>query len=241
MTLRPLLIAVLLAGAAQAHDIITTPITWSREISRIVYARCASCHHEGGRAFSLMTYKDARPWAVAIRDEVLRRSMPPWGAIKGFGDFRNDQGLTPEEFELIVSWSDGGVPEGEPADLPASLPKFDAPPIPDSMPGEIVASGDLQLTRVFTLGGLVPRKVPAKVSFQMTAELPDGSILPLLWLENYKPAFGHPFILRTDLELPARTVIRGIPPGASVALLPHVPLPEPPPPVNMEDHSAHTN
>jgi len=45
------LIAVLVAGAAQAHDIITTPITWSREISRIIYARCASCHREGGRRF----------------------------------------------------------------------------------------------------------------------------------------------------------------------------------------------
>ena len=87
MALRPFLMAVLLAGAMQAHDLITTPITWSREISRIVYARCASCHHEGGRAFSLMTFKDARPWTVAIREEVLRRTMPSWGAIKGYGDF----------------------------------------------------------------------------------------------------------------------------------------------------------
>jgi len=241
MALRPFLMAVLLAGAMQAHDIITTPITWSREISRIVYARCASCHHEGGQAFSLMTFKDARPWTVAIREEVLRRTMPPWGAIKGYGDFRNDQGLTPEEFELIVRWSEGGTPEGEPTDLPTTLPKFDAAPIPDSMPGEIVASGDLQLTRTFTLGGLVPRQVPANAAFKMWAELPDGSIQPLLWLENYKPEFKHPFILRTDLDLPARTVIRGVPPGASVALLPHVPLPEPPAPATMDDHSAHTN
>lgn len=225
---RPLFAGVLLlAGIASAHDIITTPITWSREISRIVYARCAGCHREGGRAFPLMTYKEARPWAVAIREEVLRRNMPPWGAIKGFGDFRNDQGLTPEEMELIVSWSEGGVPEGEAADLPAP-PKFDTPPLPDSMEGEIVASGDLQLTRAFTLGGLAPRDVPNKASFQMVAELPDGSIQPLLWLQNYKKEFGHPFIFRKDLDLPARTVIRGIPPGASVALLPHVP--EPPAP-----------
>jgi len=118
------------------------------------------------------------------------------------------------------------------------MPKFEAPPVPDSMPGEIVASGDLQLTRDFTLGGLVPRQVPANASFQMVAELPDGSVQPLLWLQNYKPEFGHPFILRKDLELPARTVIRGIPPGASVALLPHVP--EPPAPATV-DHSAPTN
>src|SRR5512141_311596 len=103
---------------AQGHDVITTAMTWSRDISRIVDSHCASCHHPGGSAFSLMTYADARPWAVAIKEEILRRRMPPWGAIKGFGDFRNDQALTPEEMERIVSWSDGGVPEGEEKDLP---------------------------------------------------------------------------------------------------------------------------
>ena len=230
MMLRPALIALMFATMAPAHDVITTPITWSREISRIVYARCAGCHRDGARAFSLMTYKDARPWAVAIREEALRRTMPPWGAIKGFGDFRNDQGLTPEEMELIVSWTEGGVPEGEPGDLPAPPkldgPGFATPALPDSMPGEIIASGDLQLTRAFTLGGLAPRQVPPKASFQIVAELPDGSIQPLLWLQNYKPEFAHPFILRTDLALPARSIIRGIPEGATVALLPHVPEPE---------------
>ena len=218
---RALLIAVLAGAAAQAHDIITTPITWSREISRIVNARCAACHREGGRAFSLMTYKEARPWVVAIKEEILRRNMPPWGAVKGFGEFRNDNALTPEEIELIVSWSEGGVPEGDPKDLPEP-PKFDAPPWPDSMPGEMVISGDTQLTRAFTVGGLVPRNVPPRGSFQIVAELPDGSIVPLVWLKDYKQEFAHPFILREDLVLPARTVIRGVPAGASIALLPHV-------------------
>jgi len=114
------------AVAAWSHDIITTPITFDREIARIIYAHCASCHHEGGAAFSLMTYKEARPWAEAIKDEVLGDTMPPWGAVKGFGDFRNDQALTPEQIELIVNWNDGGKPEGEEKDLPHELPKFEA-------------------------------------------------------------------------------------------------------------------
>lgn len=213
--------ALLAALNAGAHDIITTPITWSREISRIVYARCASCHRPGGSAFSLMTYKEARPWAVAIREEILRRTMPPWGAVKGFGEFRNDQALTPEEIELIVNWTEGGVPEGDPKDLPEP-PKFDAPAPPSSWPGEIVISGDTQLTQDFTLGAIVPRQVAGTASFQIVAELPDGRLLPLLWLENYRPAFAHPFILQKDVALPARTIIRGVPEGVSVALLPHV-------------------
>jgi hypothetical protein len=64
-----LAIAPLLVGAGlvlSAHDVISTKITWSREISRIVYKRCASCHREGGPTFSLMTYQEARPWAKAI-------------------------------------------------------------------------------------------------------------------------------------------------------------------------------
>src|SRR5215467_2085531 len=90
-----------LSFPARAHDVITTKLTWDREISRIFNLRCNSCHQPGGRAFSMMTYAEARPWAVAIKEEILARRMPPWGAVKGFGDFRNDEGLTGEQIEWI--------------------------------------------------------------------------------------------------------------------------------------------
>ena len=116
---RVILLLCFSVGLARAHDVITTPITYTREIYRIFQARCFSCHRPNGAAFTLMTYSDARPWAEAIKEEVLARTMPPWGAVKGFGNFRNDQALTPEQLEVIESWADGGVPEGEPTDLPA--------------------------------------------------------------------------------------------------------------------------
>ena len=210
----------LVGVAASAHDIITTPITWTREISRIVYTRCATCHREGGSSFSLMTYKDARPWVVAIREEILRRTMPPWGAVKGFGDFRNDQALTPEEMELIVNWSEGGTPEGD-SKLP-DIPKFEPLPKIGTVKGEIAVKGTYTLTRKFTLDGILPVTVP-KEPMRIVAELPDGSIEPLLWLENYHAEFAHPFLLRKPLELPARTIIRGVPAGASIRLLPPTP------------------
>src|SRR5271169_524630 len=106
------------AIAAQAHDPITTKLTWTQEISRIVYKRCASCHQEGGTAFSLMTYDEARPWAKAIREEVLERRMPPWGAVEGIRAYRDDPSLTPLEVEMIVSWVEGGAPEGDAIYLP---------------------------------------------------------------------------------------------------------------------------
>ena len=43
---------------------------------------------------------------VDNKEAVLARRMPPWGAVKGFGDFRNDQGLSQAELDLITDWVD---------------------------------------------------------------------------------------------------------------------------------------
>jgi hypothetical protein len=220
---------VLLASActlAFGHDVITTKVTFDREIVRLFIAHCISCHRDGGTAFSLATYKQARPWAKAIGEEVLQRRMPPWGAVKGFGDFRNDQGLTAEQLELIVDWEEGGAPEGEEKDLPSPL-KPAVVAAPHHAPGaqrEIAASGDLRLVAALKLDGLWPRTVQDGASFQITAELPDGSVEPLLWLQNYKKSWDHPFLLRHPLDLPAGTMIRGVPAGSSVALIPAKPI-----------------
>ena len=233
---RIVLILGICLTAAHAHDIITTPITFDREISRILYDRCNSCHHPDGKAFSLMTYSDARPWAVAIKEEVLSRRMPPWGAVKGFGDFRNDKALTPEQLEVITSWVDGGVPEGEEKDFPPP-PKFAEAQAIEHRHGDLVVSGEFQLTRPFTIDGLALEKIPDKASFQITAELPDGAVEPLLWIENYKPQFAHPFLLRTPLELPKGAIIHGVPDGARVILQ----APSPAPPAEATAHAGKPN
>lgn len=208
--------------AALGHDVITTKLTWDGEISRIVYARCVSCHRQGGAAFSLTTYQEALPWAKAIETEVLERRMPPWGAVKGFGEFRNDQALTQEQLELIANWVEGGAPEGNPNNLP-SLPKFFSDSITAERAGEIVVSGDHKIERAFRLDGLWPKTMPDRASLPITAELPNGAVKPLVWLHNYKAEFGHPFYLRTPLFLPAGSVIHGVPPGSSLVLLPVAP------------------
>jgi hypothetical protein len=207
---------------AFAHDVITTKVTFDREIVRLFNTHCISCHRPGGTSFSLAAYKDARPWAKAISEEVLQRRMPPWGAVKGFGDFRNDQGLTAEQLELIVDWEEGGAPEGDEKDLPP-LPKFDAVSKSTHFKKGITISGDLKLSAAINLDGLWPKTVPDGASFQVTAELPDGSVEPLLWLQNYKQVFDHTFLMRRSLQLPAGTVVRGIPGDASVELIPWQP------------------
>ncbi|MDP9053580.1 MAG: cytochrome c [Acidobacteriota bacterium] len=204
---------------AYGHDVITTKVTFDREIIRLFNTHCISCHREGGTAFPLSTYKDARPWAKAIGEEVLQRRMPPWGAVKGFGDFRNDTGLTAEQLELIVDWEEGGAPEGDEKDLPPP-PKPAAAASPAHARRQLTVSGELRLTRPMTLDGLLPLKVRDGESFQMTAELPDGSVEPLLWLQNYKKTYAHAFLLRRPLKLSAGTTIHGVPAGSTVALLP---------------------
>jgi len=115
-----ILSVVLLSFAADAASV----PTWSKDVAPIVYRSCASCHRPGDIApFALLSYKDARPWAKAMRTSVATRKMPPWHADPKIGHFENDPRLSEAEIATIRSWADGGAPEGDAKDLPA-LPKF---------------------------------------------------------------------------------------------------------------------
>ncbi|MFN7826779.1 MAG: hypothetical protein ACK5RR_02310 [Acidobacteriota bacterium] len=96
--------------------------TFNNEVVRIFQRSCQSCHHPGDIApFSLMTWKEARPWAAAIREQVALKQMPPWKPAADCGDFADARGLTPAEIATIVDWVDAGAPEGSPVDLPPPL------------------------------------------------------------------------------------------------------------------------
>lgn len=103
---------------SRAHEPITTKVRFNKELVRILQRNCLSCHHSGGIAFSLETYDEARPWAKAIKEEVLEKRMPPWRAVKGYGEFRNAPTLTQRDIDLIVNWVEGGAPKGDDKDLP---------------------------------------------------------------------------------------------------------------------------
>ena len=94
------------------HVPITTKIVFNREIAQIFQKKCFQCHTEGNVSMALTSYRDARPWAVAIKEEILERRMPPWSAASGYGHFANDMSLTAREISLILSWTDGGAPSG---------------------------------------------------------------------------------------------------------------------------------
>ena len=212
---------VLIVGVGislSAHDVFSTKITWSREISRIVDKRCASCHRDGGSSFALTTFEQARPWAKAIKEEVLERRMPPFGAVKGFGDLTDDQALTQEEIHLIADWVEGGSPEGDPALLDKNPDIGPHTPREPKTGAQLVVHGSLTLKQPMTIAAIRPKDLKQGGSVKVVADRPEGSIEPLLWVYNYKPEFDRTYYLRTPLTLPAGAKIETYPPTAAILL-----------------------
>jgi peroxiredoxin len=94
-------------------------VTYAKQVSRILQARCVSCHRPGEIApFSLTDYRQASGWSSMIAEVVDAGRMPPWHASPEHGKFANDARLTPDEKKAIDAWVAAGSPEGDPSDLP---------------------------------------------------------------------------------------------------------------------------
>jgi hypothetical protein len=104
---------------AQPAPASATGPTFSKDVAPIFYKNCTNCHRPGEVApMSLLTFKDARPWAKSIATQVVKGTMPPWHADPSHGEFLNDRRLSPPEKDTIVKWANAGAPEGNPSDLP---------------------------------------------------------------------------------------------------------------------------
>jgi hypothetical protein len=118
----PLLLLILLAviPTGNSHGPVTTKVTFNREVIRILGRHCIACHSPGRirQELPLTTYAEARPWAKAIKEEILNRRMAPFQAVKGFGLFQESHALTQHEQDQLISWIDGGAPKGEQKDYP---------------------------------------------------------------------------------------------------------------------------
>jgi hypothetical protein len=211
-----------------AHDPITTKVTWEREIAPIIQARCVSCHSPGGAApMPLTTYAEARPWARAIREEVLTRRMPKWQVVRGYGDFWNDPSLSPFEIALITAWADGGAPASAKASASAKATadkaadtqanttaseKSDAAGTarPTMQPhGEArrrpATSRNVTIpcaSRALPGGRLVAIRplLTEGASLRLTILRPDGSEEPLLGIRGFDPDFAETYWIRNPIS-----------------------------------------
>ena len=124
--MRSIFVFALGLGIAAAGN--TTPpqkVTFTKHVAPILYNRCVECHRPGEAApMSLITYKEVRPWAKAIKEKVVARTMPPWLADPAHGEFKNSRRMTEDEINTVVAWVNAGSPEGKPGEMPEP-PQFE--------------------------------------------------------------------------------------------------------------------
>ncbi len=124
-----------LSSAARAAD---APVTFTKDVAPILYKSCVECHRPTMFApMSLVTFDDARPWARSIKQRVVARTMPPWGADPAHGSFKNDPRLSQTEIDTIAKWVDNGAPKGDDTDLP---------PVPQLAEGWTIGKPDAVFT-----------------------------------------------------------------------------------------------
>lgn len=129
----PLVAATEAPGCELDRPASATPaaaVTYHGRISRIVERHCVECHRDGGAGpFSLDTYADLVAHAAMVREVIDRGTMPPWFAAPPPADpetgrvhtpWANDRSLAAAEKKDLIAWLEGGRPEGDPADAPAS-------------------------------------------------------------------------------------------------------------------------
>jgi hypothetical protein len=104
-----------------ACPLFTNAQTFTKDIAPIFQEKCQACHRTDSMApMSLVTYEEARPWAKAIRERVIKREMPPWhiNQTVGIQEFKNDRSLSDAQIATIVKWVDAGAPKGDAKDMP---------------------------------------------------------------------------------------------------------------------------
>lgn len=99
-------------------------VTFNKDVAPIFFNNCVQCHRPGEIApMSLVSFKEARPWARSIKEKVATGVMPPWHADPHYGEFSNDRRLSKKDIDTIVAWVDQGANEGNARDLPPT-PQF---------------------------------------------------------------------------------------------------------------------
>jgi len=140
---------------------------------------------------------------------VLERRMPPWGAVKGVGEFRDDPSLSRPEIDMIVNWVEGGAPKGEDMYLPPAPEVRDfEKEAPRKLSGiEVESGGAVILEAPVTVVAIAPRDLAAGASMEVIAYLPDESVQHLIWLKDYREEWKRTYYFREPMMLPEATRI----------------------------------
>ena len=123
-------------------------VTFNKDVLPVLQKNCQTCHRPGEVApMSLLTYKDARPWAKAIKTAVLMQRMPPWQVEPQYDHkFSNGARLTQAERDILAAWADTGAAEGDAKDTPAPAAFTDGWNLTPDMIVEMPAEFTVQAT-----------------------------------------------------------------------------------------------
>jgi hypothetical protein len=226
-----LLVAVLIllgSHPTNSHEPVTTKLRFNKEIIRIFQDHCLACHQPGSNTKTFLNnYASARPWAKAVKEEVLERRMPPSQAVKGFGRFEDDYGLTQHEVDQIVAWVDGGTPKGDDKDLPPDLLltatknnnvgsrtsalKIIAIRATEEIPagvGDHRIESWVRITADAEAVAIRPLLFPFAKSLEVTAYRPDRTNEVLVWAEDYRYDSQPTYYFKDAVPLPKGTGVR---------------------------------
>ena len=193
--------------------------SYYKDVLPVLQNKCQSCHRPGEAApMSLLTYESTRPWAAAIKQAVLSKKMPPWGADPAHGKFANDPTLTEAEKETLVSWADARAPAGRVEDAPAPRAfvegwNIGAPDMVVEMPRPylIAASGTIPYMRyILPLNFTEDRWVSA-------AEIRPGNRNVVHHVIAYLRPQGSTWYADAPAGLPIAKVAKAGTPGAALA------------------------
>jgi hypothetical protein len=156
---------------------------------------------------SLVTYEDARPWARAMREEVLARRMPKWHAARGYGEFANDPTLSPFDIALIVAWVDGGAVRGDPSKTPPQkLPMVRAAPTASKARTITLPCGNRPLPAGRLLAITPTLAEGASAGFSVV--FPDDRQEIVAWIRDYEAEFADTYWLEPPIVLPRGSRLR---------------------------------
>ena len=104
----------------------TENVTFTKDISPIIYNKCTSCHRVGESGpMSFASYEEVASLASMIEFVTQNEYMPPWPPDPNYTSHSllDERFLTEEEKNLISEWVNQGLLEGDP-ELEAEMPIF---------------------------------------------------------------------------------------------------------------------
>jgi hypothetical protein len=169
-----------LSGAAFAAQP-PKAVSFSKDVAPILQQHCQTCHRPGEAApMSLLTFKEARPWAAAMKEAVASKTMPPWFADPQYGHFANDRSMPQKDIDTLVAWANTGAKEGDPRDMPKPL---------EFVTGWNIGKPDLEMEMPSDF------KVPAKGTIEYQYVLIPGDFKQDTWIQGAEIRPGNRALL----------------------------------------------